>query len=64
MVGFGDNQSVLDNTYLPHSTLKNKSSSISFHFVREGIANNEWLKTYLNTYLNPSDVLTKSLPGR
>ena len=30
---FGDNQSVLANMLMPHSTLKKKSSSISFHFV-------------------------------
>ena len=60
---FGDNQSVLANTSHPHSTLKKKSSSIAFHFVREGVAKNEWTTTYLNTHLNPSDLLTKSLPG-
>ena len=60
---FGDNQSVLANTSHPHSTLKKKSSSIAFHFVREGVAKKEWCTTYLNTHLNPSDLLTKSLPG-
>ena len=60
---FADNQSVLKNSTLPHSTLKKKSSSIAFHFVREGTARDEWRLTYLNTHLNPSDMLTKSLPG-
>ena len=60
---FGDNQSVLSNTSHPHSKLKKKSSSIAYHFVREGVAKNEWRTTYLNTDLNPSDMLTKSLPG-
>ncbi len=60
---FGDNRSVLSNTSLPHSKLKKKSSSIAFHFVREGVAKTEWCTTYLNTNLNPSDMLTKSLPG-
>ncbi len=60
---FGDNQSVLANTSHPHSTLKKKSSSIAFHFVREGVAKREWCTTYLNTHLNPADLLTKSLPG-
>ena len=60
---FGDNQSVLSNTSLPHSKLKKKSSSITFHFVRECVAKTEWKTTYLNTHLNPSDMLTKSLPG-
>ena len=60
---FGDNQSVLANTTNPHSTLKKKSSSIAYHFVREGTAKDEWRTTYLNTHFNPADMLTKSLPG-
>lgn len=60
---FGDNQSVLANVGKPHSILKKKSSSIAYHFVREGVAKDEWRTTYLNTHLNPSDMLTKSLPG-
>ena len=60
---FGDNQSVLKNTSSPHSTLKKKSSSVAFHFVREGVVKDEWRTTYLNTHLNPADMLTKCLPG-
>ena len=60
---FGDNQSVLSNTTIPHSTLKKKSSSIAYHFVREGVVKSEWKTTYLNTRYNPSDMLTKSLPA-
>ena len=37
----GNNQYVLYNTSKPHSSLKNKSSSIAFHFVREGNAKYE-----------------------
>ena len=60
---FGDNQSVLSNTTFPHSVLKKKSSSIAYHFVREGVAKNEWQTTYLNTDSNPADMCTKSLPS-
>ena len=60
---FGDNKSVLANTSVPHSVLKKKSSSIAYHFVREGVAKDEWRTAYLNTNLNPADLLTKSLPG-
>ena len=60
---FGDNKSVLVNSSEPHSQLKKKSSSIAYHFVREGVAKGEWKATYLNTHLNPSDLLTKSLAG-
>ena len=35
---FSDNQSVLDNTANPGSTIKNKSQLICFNFIREGCA--------------------------
>jgi hypothetical protein len=38
----GDNQSVLYNTTIPDSTLKKKSQSIAYHYVREGSARDEW----------------------
>ena len=60
---FGDNKSVLVNCSLPHSTLKKKSSSVAFHFIREGTANDEWRVAYIDTNNNPADILTKSLPG-
>jgi hypothetical protein len=58
----GDNQSVLANTTVPESTLKKKSQSIAYHFVRKGCAQDEWQTAYVNTHLNPSDLLTKPLP--
>ena len=45
---FGDNQSMLTNASITHPTLKKKSSSIAFHFVREGVAKSEWRTTYLD----------------
>jgi hypothetical protein len=59
---YGDNQSVLANTTIPDSTLKKKSQSIAFHFVREGCARDEWRTTYVNTHENEADLLTKVLP--
>ena len=60
---FGDNQSVLANSSKPHSMLKKMSCSIAYLFVREGTAQDKWRTTYLNTNLNPSDMLTKSILG-
>ena len=60
---YGDNQSVLANTAVPDSTLKKKSQSIAYHFVREGCARDEWRTTYINTHENPADLLTKPLPA-
>jgi hypothetical protein len=59
----GDNQSVLYNTSIPDSTLKKKSQSIAYHFVREGSARDEWRTSYVNTNDNESDLLTKMLPA-
>jgi hypothetical protein len=59
----GDNQTVLANTTIPDSNLKKKSQSIGYHFVREGAARDEWRTTYVNTYDNEADLLTKLLPS-
>lgn len=60
---YGDNQSVLANTTIPDSTLKKKSQSIAYHFVREGSARDEWRTTYVSTHDNEADLLTKQLPS-
>ena len=60
---YGDNKSVLYNTTLPESTLKKKSQSIAYHFIREGSARDEWRTTYVNTLKNNADLLTKVLPS-
>jgi hypothetical protein len=59
----GDNQSVLYNTTIPDSTLKKKSQSIAYHFVREGSARDEWRTSYISTHDNEADLLTKPLPA-
>lgn len=59
----GDNQSVLANTSVPESTLKKESQSIAYHFVREGVARDEWRTSYINTHENDADLLTKVLPS-
>ena len=57
---YGDNQSVLANTTIPDSTLKTKSQSIPYHFVREGVARDEWRTSYVNTHDNEADLLTNA----
>ena len=61
---YGDNQSVLWNTTDPDSTLKKKSSSVAYHFVREGVAKGEWRTGYVKTTENPSDVMTKVITSK
>jgi hypothetical protein len=60
---YGDNQSVLANSTKPFSMLKKKSNSIAYHYVREGVAKDEWRTTYINTHDNLADLFTKPLPG-
>ena len=60
---YGDNQSVLWNTSVPESTLKKKSSSVAYHFVREGVSCDMWRTAYVNTKTNPADLMTKMLPS-
>ena len=60
---YGDNQSVLASTTIPNSTLKKKSQSITYHFVREGAARDEWRMTNISTHENEADLLTKQLPS-
>ena len=60
---FRDNQSVLANLTIPDSFLKKKLQSIAYHFVREGVARDEWRTSYVNTHDNEADLLTKLLPA-
>ena len=57
-----DNQSVLCNTTIPDLTLKKNSNSISYHFVREGVAQDECRIAYIKIDANPSNLMTKALP--
>ena len=61
---YGDNQSVLINASAPESTLKKKSQLVTYHFVREGSAADEWRTQYVHTSLNVSDLMTKPLSGK
>ena len=55
----GDNRSVLWNTTVPESTLKRKSSSVAYHFVREGVSKDMWRTAYVKTSENVADIFTK-----
>ena len=60
---YGDNKSVLANTSMPGSTLKKKMNLLSYHFIFEGCARDEWRTAYVNKNFNLSDLLTKCLPS-
>ena len=60
---YSDNQSVLTGSTRPEYTLKKKYQSISFRFIKEGCAADEWRTTYINTSENISDLMTNPLSG-
>ena len=58
-----DKMSVVYNTSRPESTLKKKSNSIVYHFVRENVAMGTIRVAYKHTSTNLADCLTKAQPG-
>ena len=52
---FGNNKSVLANMTVPGSMIKKKMDSLSYHFIQENCARDEWRTTYVNTLLNCVD---------
>jgi hypothetical protein len=60
---YGDNMSVIYNTQRPESTLKKKSSSICYHYMRESVAMGESLTAHIRSEDNPADICTKVIPG-
>jgi hypothetical protein len=59
----GDNMSVVHNTSNPASTLKKKSNSVCYHFVREAAAIGVIMVGHVQTELNPADIVTNVVPG-
>ena len=57
-----DSESVLKSAANPGHELKRKHVSISYNVVRENIATNVISLWKIDTKLNPSDPVTKSLP--
>jgi len=58
-----DNMSVVCNTSVPESTLKKKSNSIAYHYVRSKAAADILRIGYVNTKANLADMLTKVQSG-
>jgi len=55
--------SVIHNTQRPDSTLKKKSNSICYHFIRESVAMDESLTGHIASKENPVDLGTKIIPA-
>ena len=59
---FGDNQSVVTSSTLPHSPLSKRHNALAYHRVREAISAKTMHFLHLVGIDNPADVLTKFLP--
>ena len=59
---YGDNMSVVKNSSAPESTLRKKCNSICYHAVREAVVTGELLVAHVPRVINPSNILTKSVP--
>ena len=57
----GDNQSILENTTIPDSTLKKKSQIIAYHFIRKGATQYKRRTPYINIHDNEDDLPIKLL---
>ena len=56
---FGDNQSVVTSSTLPHSGLNKRHNALSYHRVREAIAAKILRFFHIDGNKNPADVLSK-----
>ena len=59
---FGDNQSVITSSALPHSRLSECWNALSCHHVREAVAGSWFCFEHILGAENPVDVLTEPLP--
>jgi hypothetical protein len=60
---YRDNMSVIQNTQNPESTLKKKSNSICYHYIRKCVAMGEAMTAHIRLEDNPADICTKLMPG-
>ena len=56
---FGDNESVVKSSTIPHSLLNKRHHALSYHKVREAIASEMVLFYHIPSVINPSDILSK-----
>ena len=56
---FGDNQAVITNDTVPHSTLQKRWHMLAYHRVREAVAAGFVRFLKIDGKENPADILTK-----
>ena len=60
---YGDNMSVIHNTFRPELVLRKKSNSVCYHAVHESVAMGESLVGHIPNKKNTAALLTKVLYG-
>ena len=56
---FGDNQSVVTNSTVPHSALGRRHNALSYHRTREAIASKALRYHFIEGPTNPADIVSK-----
>ena len=56
---FGDNESVVTSFTIPHSQLRKRHQSLSYHYTREAIASDMVRFTHISSEFNAGDILSK-----
>jgi hypothetical protein len=59
---FGDNQSVIISSTIPHSSLTKRHNALAYHRVREAVAATVMYFMKVSGKVNVSDIFTKFLP--
>ena len=57
---FGDNQSVINSSSIPHYKLNKRHTALAYHRVREAIAANILRFIHIPGTMNPADILSKA----
>ena len=57
---FGDNQSVVNSSTIPHGKLHKRHTALSYHRVREAIVAKIISFIYIPGKINPADILRKT----
>ena len=56
---FGDNESVMNSSSIPHAKLHKRHTPLSFHCIHEVVASKYLTFNYIPGSDNPADILSK-----
>ena len=56
---FGDNESVVKSSTVPHSQLAKRHHALAYHYTREAVASKMVIFHHIPGEINPADILSK-----